>query len=85
MQTVRDHVLNDQMVTTRPFFHGFYSIEQRVFHFQCSEHTSGSEIETMFNNAIYRQNTAGASRRTNAHTMCVVFLDEAGLPEEAME
>ena len=73
---VRDDVLNDRKVTTDPFFKGFYSIEKGTFPFQCSEHTSSNEIEKVFKDAISRQNTTV----DRIHRMCVVFLDEAGLP-----
>jgi hypothetical protein len=73
---VRDDVLNDRKVTTDPFFAGFYSIEKGTFPFQCSEHTSSNEIEKVFKDAISRQHTTV----DRVKRMCVVFLDEAGLP-----
>ena len=51
-------------------------------YYQCSRRTTSEEIETVFSRAINRQ-------RSHTHfklpIYCVVFMDEAGLPEESHE
>lgn len=51
-------------------------------YYQCSRRTTSNEIETVFSRAINRQRS---HRRFNLPTYCVVFMDEAGLPEESHE
>ena len=51
------------------------------FH-QCSRHTTSNDIKTVFERAKVRQNTVISSVEKKT---CVVFLDEAGLPEERLE
>jgi hypothetical protein len=50
--------------------------------YQCSRRTTSNEIETVFSRAINRQ-------KSHSHfklpIYCVVFMDEAGLPEESHE
>ena len=50
--------------------------------YQCSHHTTSNEVEKIFSIAIRRQTS-----HTEAHlaVRCVVFMDEAGLPEERHE
>lgn len=50
--------------------------------YQCSHHTTSNEIETVFSRAINRQRS---HRHFHLTTYCVVFMDEAGLPEESHE
>ena len=50
------------------------------FHYQCSRQSTSKEIAGVFENAIQRQATVSASDH-----LCVVFMDEAGLPEEGKE
>jgi hypothetical protein len=58
-------------------FHGLQS-----FFYQCSQHTTSYEIQNLFNQAIQRQKIYANSK---VPTYCVVFMDEAGLPEERHE
>ena len=51
------------------------------FH-QCSRHTTSNDIKTVFERAKVRQETVISSVENKT---CVVFLDEAGLPEESLE
>lgn len=48
--------------------------------YQCSRRTTSQEIKVVFNRAIKVQ-----KRKDNAHSISVVFMDEAGLPERAHE
>ena len=52
------------------------------FFYQCSKHTNSMEVENLFKQAIERQRVFASS---NVPTYCVVFMDEAGLPEERHE
>lgn len=59
------------------FFRPFESVT--VFSYQCSRRSTSSDIESVFQRATERQSSnRGRSR-------CVVFMDEAGLPEEKRE
>lgn len=58
-------------------FHGL-----QPFFYQCSQHTNSNELENLFRQAIERQNIYANS---HVPTYCVVFMDEAGLPEERHE
>ena len=49
-------------------------------YYQCSRRTTSNEIQTVFTHAINRQRS---HRQFNIN--CVVFMDEAGLPEESHE
>ena len=51
-------------------------------HYQCSRRTTSNEIETVFLRAIKRQRT---HHQFHLPIYCVVFMDEAGLPEESHE
>ena len=55
----------------------FHSLDPHFY--QCSRRTTSLEIETVFKHAIHRQQTLGVP------IYCVVFMDEAGLPEEKYE
>ena len=50
--------------------------------YQCSRRTTSNEIQTVFSRAINRQRS---HNEFNLHLYCVVFMDEAGLPEESHE
>ena len=52
------------------------------FFYQCSQHTNSKEIERLFKKAKQRQDIYETS---SVPTYCVVFMDEAGLPEERHE
>ena len=58
----------------------FHSLDPHYY--QCSRRTTSNEIDTVFSRAINRQ-------RSHSHfslpIYCVVFMDEAGLPEESHE
>ena len=51
-------------------------------YYQCSHHTTSNEIKTVFSRAINRQRS---HQSFNLPINCVVFMDEAGLPEESHE
>jgi hemicentin len=50
--------------------------------YQCSRRTTSNEIQTVFSRAINRQRS---HQRVPLPVYCVVFMDEAGLPEERHE
>ena len=50
--------------------------------YQCSRQTTSNEIQTVFSRAINRQRSHNKSKLP---IYCVVFMDEAGLPEESHE
>ena len=56
----------------------FLSLDPHVY--QCCRRTTSTEIDTVFRLAINRQNEL-----RELPTRCVVFMDEAGLPEERHE
>ena len=58
----------------------FHSLDPHYY--QCSRRTTSNEIQTVFSRSINRQRTY-ASVPLPIH--CVVFMDEAGLPEESLE
>jgi hypothetical protein len=51
-----------------------------LFHYQCSKQSTSREISAVFDQACQRQ-----ERVDSAKHRCVVFMDEAGLPEEDQE
>lgn len=51
-------------------------------YYQCSRRTTSNEIQTVFSRAINRQRS---HRKFKLPIHCVVFMDEAGLPEESHE
>ena len=59
----------------------FYRTQCRLnsFHYQCSRRSTDTEIATVFQRAIEKQDTK------RGDTACFVFMDEAGLPEEQRE
>ena len=50
--------------------------------YQCSRRTTSNEIQTVFSRAINRQHSHS---KFKLPIYCVVFMDEAGLPEESHE
>ena len=62
--------------------------ETSIFHaldphfYQCSRRTTSEEIKTIFQRAINRQQSQS---RSPTQSYCVVFMDEAGLPETERE
>ena len=52
------------------------------YHYQCSRRSTSLEIENVFKRAIKRQKNHNMSQLP---IKCVVFMDEAGLPEESHE
>ena len=50
--------------------------------YQCSRRTTSNEIQTVFSRAINRQRSHA---KFSLPIYCVVFMDEAGLPEESHE
>ena len=59
----------------------FYRTQKRLapHHYQCSKRSTSKEIEAVFKRAIDKQVSAYGD------TLCFVFMDEAGLPEEERE
>ena len=53
-----------------------------AYHYQCSRRSTSLEIENVFKRAIKRQQSHSSARLP---INCVVFMDEAGLPEESHE
>ena len=51
-------------------------------YYQCSRRTTSNEVHTVFLRAINRQRTYA---KVPLPVYCVVFMDEAGLPEESLE
>ena len=58
----------------------FQSLDPQIY--QCSRRTTSNEIQTVFSRAINRQRS---HRKFRLPIHCVVFMDEAGLPEESHE
>ena len=58
----------------------FHSLDPHYY--QCSRRTTSIEIQTVFSRAVNRQRSHS---RFNLPIYCVVFMDEAGLPEESHE
>ena len=58
----------------------FKSLDPQVY--QCSRRTTSNEIQTVFSKAINRQRS---HLKVPLPVFCVVFMDEAGLPEERHE
>ena len=58
----------------------FQSLDPHFY--QCSRRTTSKEVEKTFKKAINRQQSHEKSRLP---IVCVVFMDEAGLPEEKLE
>ena len=58
----------------------FHALDPHFY--QCSRRTTSNEVETVFSRAINRQRAHAGS---NLPINCVVFMDEAGLPEESHE
>ena len=58
----------------------FHSLDPHYY--QCSRRTTSNEIQTVFSRAINRQRSHA---QFNLPIYCVVFMDEAGLPEESHE
>eukprot|EP01043_Picozoa_sp_COSAG02_P017654 COSAG02_NODE_804_length_16991_cov_2.687840_4_plen_569_part_00 len=57
--------------------------EIQAFFYQCNEYSTEQEISSVFNLAIERQNDLDAAAgRNKSNKRCVVFLDEASLPNE---
>lgn len=65
-----------------PCTRSFQSINQDVFHYQCSKSSTSDEIRTVFEKAIERQREL---QRVDPGRRAIVFLDEAGLPSDATE
>jgi hypothetical protein len=51
-----------------------------TFHYQCSRKSTSKEVASVFDNAIQRQEKVDPLKHK-----CLVFMDEAGLPEEDKE
>ena len=58
----------------------FQSLDPHFY--QCSRRTTSNEIQTVFSRAINRQRS---HNKFKLPIYCVVFMDEAGLPEESHE
>ncbi|CAB9513447.1 protein ligase RNF213 [Seminavis robusta] len=64
--------------SSSPFYRALSRLS--LFHYQCSKETSSREIAAIFRKASQRQEKLDPSKQR-----CVVFMDEAGLPEEDRE
>jgi len=73
---VTDNANGEQ--SAKPFYRKFARLQP--FHYQCSKASTSKEISSIFQQAIQRQN--GLNRKKD---QCIVFMDEAGLPEEEKE
>ena len=62
------------------FFRSFPALD--VHHYQCSRRSTSLEIKRVFQRAISRQKN---HEKSGLSVNCVVFMDEAGLPEESHE
>ena len=63
-----------------PDLRNFNSLD--TYFYQCSRQTTSNEIQTVFSRAINRQ---CSHEKSSLPIYCVVFMDEAGLPEESHE
>ena len=61
-----------------PFYREYARIQP--FHYQCSKSSTSNEVASVFDRAIQRQSNVKRSKQ-----QCLVFMDEAGLPEEEKE
>ena len=55
------------------------------YFYQCSRRTTSEEVEIVFKRAINRQQGHNKRQKDELSYKCVVFMDEAGLPEKAHE
>jgi Cdc6-like AAA superfamily ATPase len=80
-KTLAVHVVGDN-ANGSDSVNPFYSKRPRLslFHYQCSKQSTSKEISAVFDQAIQRQERIDSSKHR-----CVVFMDEAGLPEEEKE
>ena len=70
----------------RPVFHNAKIFPCLVpYFYQCSRRTTSDEIETVFKRAINHQQGHNKRQKDELSFKCVVFMDEAGLPEKAHE
>lgn len=76
VNAVGENALGEESLST--FFRQLPRLS--YYAYQCSKQSSSTEVEAVFRKAIGRQKMV--DRKTN---ICVVFLDEAGLPEEQRE
>ena len=76
MNAVGDNASGEESPST------FYRLFPRLslYHYQCSKESTSTEIAAVFEKATRRQQLADSKT-----TRCVVFMDEAGLPEEKRE
>ena len=70
-ESIKEHFRNTYL---------FKSLDPHFY--QCSHHTTSNEIQTVFSRAINRQRN---HIKFKLPICCVVFMDEAGLPEESHE
>jgi hypothetical protein len=80
-KTLAVHIVGDN-ATGSDSVSRFYKTRPRLslFHYQCSKQSTSKEISTVFDQATQRQERSDAAK-----SRCVVFMDEAGLPEEEKE
>lgn len=76
VNVVSDNANGDDSV--REFFRRLARLS--IFHYQCSKQSTSKEIASVFEKASQRQEKVDAAKHR-----CVVFMDEAGLPEEEKE
>jgi hypothetical protein len=70
------------MESKKEFFRNSHFPFVEVFHYQCSRQSTSTEIERVFKRAIAQQEEYD---RNDKNSLAVVFMDEAGLPDENRE
>lgn len=80
-KTLAVHIVGDN-ATGSDSISSYYKKRPRLslFHYQCSKQSTSKEISAVFEQATQRQERVDPTKHR-----CVVFMDEAGLPEEEKE
>ena len=79
-KTLSFHVIRDNLRgdhSPREFCRQFHAVDP--FFYQCSDFTTSAEVESILLRALERE---GQYERFGSRSRCLVFLDEAGLPDE---
>ena len=79
-KTLSFHVIRDNLRgehSPREFCRLFKAVDP--FFYQCSDFTTSAEVESILLRALERE---GQYERLGSRSRCLVFLDEAGLPDE---
>lgn len=81
LQTLAVSIVNDNAngeESPSQFYRDLARIQP--FHYQCSKTSTSNEVASLFSRANQRQMTVDRAKQ-----QCLVFMDEAGLPEEERE